>query len=115
MENFITNTNSSDIASAVNPSDSQPSPGINQSSKPEKRPLSTRDKILYGLAVLSILSANVAVYVGLLLPPEGEIHGSILMFFGLVCAFSAAMFGITADFHSSLISLRTDPPSSPKQ
>lgn len=75
--------------------------------KPQRQ-LSARDKILYSLAAGCILSANVAVYIGLLLPPKGEIHSSLLTFFGLVCAFAGTLFGISADFRSTLMSFRTD-------
>lgn len=87
---------------------------LNPQSSKSATKLTVREKILYSLAVGSMLAANVAVYIALFLPPEGEVHSSILGFFGMVCAFSAAMFGISADFRSSLVSFRTEKTDSSK-
>lgn len=67
--------------------------------------LSKRERILYSMAGLCIVSANAAVYIGLFMPPKGEVDSSILGYFGLVCAFAGALFGITADFRSSMMKL----------
>lgn len=66
--------------------------------------MSLRERLLFGLATSCMISANVAVYIGLCMPPQGEIHSSLLTFFGIVCAFVGGLFGLTANFRSSAVS-----------
>lgn len=62
--------------------------------------LSIKDKIVYSMAAFSYLAGVVAVYVGIFLPPRGEVHASILTFLGITLTFSGSLLGITAHYSS---------------
>ncbi|MBD5172301.1 MAG: hypothetical protein HDT02_03655 [Bacteroidales bacterium] len=57
--------------------------------------LSLKDKVLYSLAVLLVLASVICIFLGLFLEPRGEIHPSVLTYFGLSCSFAAGLLGIS--------------------
>ena len=46
------------------------------------------------VAVVLALAGVVLLFMGFWVPPEGEIHSSILVAFGEVSTFSGALFGV---------------------
>ena len=52
------------------------------------------DKKRFWLAVFLMLSGVVLVYIAFFVPPVGEIHGSVLGFFGEVETAAGAILGI---------------------
>ena len=46
------------------------------------------------LAVLLVVCGLVLLFAGFFLPPEGEIHSSVLVAFGETCTFAGALFGV---------------------
>ena len=46
------------------------------------------------LAVLLVFCGLVLLFMGFFLPPEGEIHSSVLVAFGETCTFAGALFGV---------------------
>lgn len=46
------------------------------------------------LAALLVFSGLILLFSGFFLPPEGEIHSSVLVAFGETCTFAGALFGV---------------------
>ena len=46
------------------------------------------------LASLLVACGLGLLFAGFFLPPEGEIHGSVLVAFGETCTFAGALFGV---------------------
>ena len=70
--------------------------------KQEFDKLTFKEAVLYGIGLLTLIAAFVLLFMALLMPPEGEIHDSVLTAYGLSLLFVAAIFGISAYFVSSL-------------
>lgn len=62
--------------------------------KQEFDKLTFKEVIIYSLAVVTMLSGLTLLFAGLFIPPEGEIHGSVLTAFGSVCIFVASLLAI---------------------
>lgn len=69
--------------------------------------LSFKEMITLGLAVVCMTAAVTATFLGMLLPPKGEVHTSILTYFGLSCAFCSALLGISAHYSSELTKFKS--------
>ena len=54
------------------------------------------------LAVVSMLAGLSLLFTGLFIPPEGEIHGSVLTAFGSICIFVASLLGISLHYENQL-------------
>ena len=70
--------------------------------KEEFDKLTFKDVMLHGIALLTLVAAYVLLFMSLLIPPEGEIHDSVLMAFGLSMLFVASIYGIAAYFVANL-------------
>lgn len=46
------------------------------------------------LATGLVIAGLVLLFAGFSLPPEGEIHSSVLVAFGETCTFAGALFGV---------------------
>lgn len=46
------------------------------------------------IATLLCVAGIVMLFLGIVIPPEGEIHSSVLVAFGEVSTFSGALFGV---------------------
>ena len=46
------------------------------------------------IATILCISGLVLLYLGFLVPPQGEIHSSVLVAFGEVSTFAGALFGV---------------------
>lgn len=55
--------------------------------KQEFDTLTMKEIITYTLAVSCMIAAIVAIFLGLYLPPRGEVHPSLLTYFGISSAF----------------------------
>ena len=64
--------------------------------------LSVRDKVAYGLAIGCMTAATAAIFVGMLIEPRGEVHGSVLTYFGISSAFCGSLLGISAHYSSEM-------------
>lgn len=62
--------------------------------KSEFDKLSFKEFFLFVLCTALITSAVVAIFLSLYIPPEGEIHPSVLTYFGIASAFAAGLIGI---------------------
>lgn len=66
--------------------------------KQEFDKLTIREVLVYVLAVFSTTAGFVLLFLGMLLPPEGQIHESVLTAFGIVCIFSGSLLGISIHY-----------------
>ena len=76
--------------------------------KQEFDKLTFKEVIIYILAVMTMLSGLTLLFIGLFIPPEGEIHGSVLTAFGSVCIFVASLLGISLHYANELDKFKTD-------
>ena len=51
-------------------------------------------KIQLCIALVLCLAGIVLLFIGIAIPPEGEIHSSVLVAFGEVSTFAGALFGV---------------------
>ncbi len=70
--------------------------------KQEFDKLTFKDVMLYSIGILTLIAAFVLLFLGMFIPPEGEIHDSVLTAFGISLLFVAAIFGISAYFVANL-------------
>lgn len=70
--------------------------------KQEFDKLTFKEVIIYGLAVVTMVAGITLLFVGLSIPPEGEIHGSVLTAFGSMCVFVASLLGISIHYANEL-------------
>ena len=56
-----------------------------------------RLNIQIALGVILTLSGLTLIFLGLFIPPKGEIHNSVLIAFGEICTFAGALIGV--DYH----------------
>lgn len=62
----------------------------------ERRELN-RLNIQLALGAMLTLAGLVLLFLGLFIPPKGEIHNSLLIAFGEICTFAGALIGV--DYH----------------
>lgn len=70
--------------------------------KQEFDKLTFKEVIIYTLAVVTMLAGLALLFIGLYIPPEGEIHGSVLTAFGSICIFVASLLGISLHYANEL-------------
>lgn len=63
--------------------------------KQEFDKLTFKDVLLYSIGLITLIASFVLLFMGMLIPPEGEIHDSVLTAFGLSLFFVASIYGIT--------------------
>lgn len=61
-----------------------------------------REWVVYGLAVFCMLAAILAIFLGLYIEPRGEVHNSLLTYFGISSAFCGSLLGISAHYSSEM-------------
>lgn len=70
--------------------------------KQEFDKLTFKEVIIYTLAVVAMVAGLTLLFTGLYIPPEGEIHESVLTAFGIICLFAASLLGISLHFANEL-------------
>lgn len=70
--------------------------------KQEFDKLTFKEVMLHCIGLLTLGAAFVLLFMGMFIPPEGEIHDSVLTAFGISLLFVAAIYGISAYFVASL-------------
>lgn len=70
--------------------------------KQEFDKLSFKEVIIYVLAVVAMIAGLTMLFIGLFIPPEGEIHSSVITTFGILCTFVAALLGISIHYANEL-------------
>lgn len=75
--------------------------------KEEFDKLTIKELITYSLAIACMAAATVAIFLGLYLPPQGEVHASILTYFGISSAFCGSLLGISAHYSNELTKFKS--------
>ena len=75
--------------------------------KEEFDKLTLKEIIIFLLAIGCQVAAIVAIFIGMLIEPRGEIHASVLTYFGITCSFSGALLGISAHYSNELTKFKT--------
>lgn len=70
--------------------------------KTEFDKLTFKEFLTYMLAILCIITGTVAVYLSLYIPPVGEVHNSVLTYFGICSTFSGMLLGISMHYNTEL-------------
>lgn len=70
--------------------------------KQEFDKLTIKEVIIYVLAIVVMTSGLALLFIGLFIPPEGEIHTSVLTAFGTTCIFVASLLGISIHYANEL-------------
>lgn len=70
--------------------------------KQEFDKLTFKDVLIYSLAILTLAAAFVLLFLGMYIPPEGEIHDSILTAFGLILLFVGSLLGVSMHYANEL-------------
>lgn len=70
--------------------------------KQEFDKLTFKEVIVYSLAIATIVAAFVLLFLGLFIPPEGEIHDSVLTAFGLALFFVGSLLGVSMHYANEL-------------
>ena len=60
--------------------------------------LSFRDKTAYLTAIASFILGALMAFIGLFLPPVGEISGSVLSYTGMATSYTASILGVSMYF-----------------
>lgn len=61
-----------------------------------------RDKVQFGIAIGLMVFGCVVLLIGLLTPPSGQIHQSVLVAFGEIATLAAGVLGIDAIYTNKL-------------
>ena len=75
--------------------------------KQEFDKLTMKELITYALAIGCMTAAVVAIFLGMYIPPQGEVHASVLTYFGISSAFCGALLGISAHYSNELTKFKT--------
>ena len=70
--------------------------------KQEFDKLTIKEVIIYWLAIVAMIAGLTLLFIGLFIPPEGEIHTSVLTAFGSICIFVASLLGISIHYANEL-------------
>lgn len=70
--------------------------------KQEFDKLTFKDVLIYSLAILTLGAAFVLLFLGMYIPPEGEIHDSVLTAFGLILLFVGSLLGVSMHYANEL-------------
>ena len=76
--------------------------------KQEFDKLTFKELVMYSLAVACEVAATVAIFLGMYLPPQGEVHASVLTYFGISSAFCGSLLGISAHYQSENTKFKTE-------
>lgn len=75
--------------------------------KQEFDKLSLKEVLTYSLAMLATVAGFTLLFLGLFIPPEGEIHDSVLTAFGIILLFVASLLGISMHYNTELAKFKT--------
>lgn len=76
--------------------------------KEEFDKLTLKEAVIMCLAITCMLSAIVLIFLACYLEPQGEIHTSVLTYFGLSSAFCASCLGISLHYSNELSKLKAE-------
>lgn len=70
--------------------------------KQEFDKLTFKEVVIFILAIVVMSAGLSLLFIGLFIPPEGEIHSSVLTAFGTVCVFVGSLLGISIHYANEL-------------
>ena len=76
--------------------------------KQEFDKLSLKETLCYSLALSSMTAGFVMIFMGMFMPPEGEIHSSVLYAFALILFFVGALLGLDMKYTALNDKFKTD-------
>ncbi|MBD5294847.1 MAG: hypothetical protein HDS25_01050 [Bacteroides sp.] len=69
--------------------------------KEEFDKLSFKEVLMYSMCFVCMTAAIVCIFLSMYMEPRGEIHASVLTYFGLSLGFCGSIFGISAHYSSN--------------
>ena len=76
--------------------------------KEEFDKLSMKDFLTFLVAIGCQIAAVVAIFLSLYIEPEGEIHSSVLAYFGISSGFCGSLLGLSIRYKSQLAEFKTE-------
>lgn len=70
--------------------------------KSEFDKLTFKEVLVYSMAIVAMVAGLTMLFLGMYIPPEGQIHESVLTAFGIICVFSASLLGISIHYANEL-------------
>ncbi len=70
--------------------------------------LTFKEVIMYSLTVACFTAATVAIFMSILIEPRGEIHHSVLTYFGISMTFCGSLLGISAHYSNELTKFKAE-------
>ena len=67
-----------------------------------------RHKAAYATAIAAFVVGWGLTIAGFVVPPTGEVHGSVLAILGEAMVYAASVFGVTLYFHNQMEQFRSD-------
>ena len=74
--------------------------------KQEFDSLTFKDIVVFFIALFGQIAATVLVFLGMYLEPRGEIHASVLTYYGMASGFTSALLGISYYYNQELRSFK---------
>lgn len=68
--------------------------------------MSIKEAATLAVALLCVIASLVVIFISLWIPPEGEIHNSVLTYFGITLAFCGSLTGISAHYSAELTKIK---------
>lgn len=75
--------------------------------KQEFDKLTFKEAIIYSMAVISLIAGFVMLFMGMFIPPEGQIHDSVLTAFGIILLFVSTLMGVSLHYSNELTKFKT--------
>lgn len=75
--------------------------------KQEFDKLTFKEAIVYGMAVISLFSGFILLFVALFTAPRGQIHESVLTAFSIILIFIGSLLGISMHYANELFRFKT--------
>ena len=70
--------------------------------KQEFDKLTFKEVIIFCMAIVTMAAGLTMLFMGMYLPPAGEIHHSVLTAFGLISIFVASLLGVSLHYDNEL-------------
>jgi len=70
--------------------------------------LTLKELVVLWLSVVCMICAIVAIFLGMYIEPAGEIHASVLTYFGISSAFCGSLLGISAHYSNELHKFKSE-------
>lgn len=75
--------------------------------KDEFDKITFKEFLVYILASVTLIAGLVLLFFGLFLPPEGEIHSSVISAYGIICVFVGSLLGVSMHYANELTKFKS--------